>query len=1001
MRPVRIMLDGVRSYRSPQEIDFSELSLFALIGDTGAGKSSIIEAMCFALYGSPTWSGRDVVDLISDGAEQIRVELTFAVGVDEWRVTRARRRRGGPPTHKLESATAGTKVDGADAVTRRVTELIGLNREQFLRAVVMPQGRFEKLLQATKSERTDILKGIFRLQSLDLVRGEVDRFTRRWTGEAEFRRGQRMALPPDPGAAVAGADAALGLAQRQAAELHAQAEGAEQANHDAEQADGAARGIRGLVEQADVALASRNRSEVDRIGGVLHEIDTRRAEHRADTEDATRAAAQARAAADDILGGFPDRDAAVTGRDLLRSAATTLPDLTAKRDKARAALTELESDPPPAEVDHELVLAAGEAAARASGACTRLQEARDAETEAQGAFRQWAEHNASAESAQATAVELAEKAAKARTRSDGAAQQQAEAQEAYRTALTRRDEAALADAAAHAAAGCGPGDACPVCARPLPDDFTPPASDDLDAAEAGLSTATETLDQRQAAGSRCREALGTLEVQSEDAAQRSDKARANADFAAAVVRALTGVVPVAGARVEDVVARLVAARAAEDESANDAERVADDAADLVTKAREELAGRRASWSTECASRRRERDEADRELQGLARRLADLPADWRPGETAPDLTGLADRLGAALTNHTKHLAAASSAHDRGQLAQTELGALEAREAREVVVPLAEVVEADRRANAAVLAVTVCLDDPPAIKEPPRRGESVAQIATAVSALDEVAVAVLGLATSTADQYDREAETARAGCREILRVTRTTTLVELRGKAGAARQAALQASTDLEQARRQAEQARALDEFLGVADPFLTTLNALGRVLTDGRFIGHLVRRRETALLIEASRVLRQLSADRFGFADEFKVVDRRSGKQRATDTLSGGERFQASLALALALVEIATRGGGRLEAVFVDEGFGSLDSAALDQALTTLGGVAADGKLVALVSHVRQVAEHVDQVLMVERDEALGSRVRLLSHSERDSLVVDEARSRLTGYTYQR
>ena len=75
-----------------------------------------------------------------------------------------------------------------------------------------------------------------------------------------------------------------------------------------------------------------------------------------------------------------------------------------------------------------------------------------------------------------------------------------------------------------------------------------------------------------------------------------------------------------------------------------------------------------------------------------------------------------------------------------------------------------------------------------------------------------------------------------------------------------------------------------------------------------------------------------------------------------DTLLGGERFQAALGLALALVEIAPRGGGRLDAAFIDEDFGSLDSNALDVALEALANVSGDGKIVALTSHLRRVAE---------------------------------------------
>lgn len=125
------------------------------------------------------------------------------------------------------------------------------------------------------------------------------------------------------------------------------------------------------------------------------------------------------------------------------------------------------------------------------------------------------------------------------------------------------------------------------------------------------------------------------------------------------------------------------------------------------------------------------------------------------------------------------------------------------------------------------------------------------------------------------------------------------------------------------------------------------------------------------------------------------MDRRTLQQRPAETLSGGELFLASLALALALVEIATRGGGQLDAMFLDEGFGSLDTASLDQALATLGGLAVGGKLVMLVSHLRRVAEHVEDVLMVERNDVIGSRVRKLDPDERDALLAEDVRSGLT------
>lgn len=100
-------------------------------------------------------------------------------------------------------------------------------------------------------------------------------------------------------------------------------------------------------------------------------------------------------------------------------------------------------------------------------------------------------------------------------------------------------------------------------------------------------------------------------------------------------------------------------------------------------------------------------------------------------------------------------------------------------------------------------------------------------------------------------------------------------------------------------------------------------------------------------------------------------------------------------MALALVEIASRGAGKLDAVFVDEGFGSLDGAALDVALDTLGSVAGGGKLVALISHLHPVAEYVDTVFNVTKDDLFGSSITKLDAEAREELLADDIRSGLT------
>ena len=168
-----------------------------------------------------------------------------------------------------------------------------------------------------------------------------------------------------------------------------------------------------------------------------------------------------------------------------------------------------------------------------------------------------------------------------------------------------------------------------------------------------------------------------------------------------------------------------------------------------------------------------------------------------------------------------------------------------------------------------------------------------------------------------------------------------------------------------------------------------LRELARLLTDGKFIGHVVDRKQQSLLVVASKLLGDMTKNRYGFSQEFDVVDRLTGEPRSVMTLSGGETFLASLALALGLVELAGREGGRLDALFLDEGFGSLDANALAEALEALDQQAAKGRMVAVISHLHAVAESIERVLRVERTPA-GSRVQWLSEGERAALLEQEA-----------
>ena len=120
-----------------------------------------------------------------------------------------------------------------------------------------------------------------------------------------------------------------------------------------------------------------------------------------------------------------------------------------------------------------------------------------------------------------------------------------------------------------------------------------------------------------------------------------------------------------------------------------------------------------------------------------------------------------------------------------------------------------------------------------------------------------------------------------------------------------------------------------------------------------------------------------NAYRFTDDDRFEVLDMNAaGTERRADSLSGGETFLASLALALALAEMVARGGGRLDAFFLDEGFGSLDPEHLDRAMDGIGRLVANDprRLVVLVSHVDQMRQTLEDLIVLDKHDLTGDTV---------------------------
>ncbi|GAA0799999.1 AAA family ATPase [Spirilliplanes yamanashiensis] len=192
MRPIRLDLAGFTVFREETTLDFTDADFFALVGPTGSGKSTILDAICFALYGTvPRWGGtRGIGNALAPSATEARVRLVFESARERYVATRVVRRDG---RGNVKTAAAGLQLMGSDFdVTRldtgmslddlgevlagtpaemdaAILEAVGLPYEQFTSCVVLPQGQFADFLHAKPAVRQQILVNLLGLHVYESV----------------------------------------------------------------------------------------------------------------------------------------------------------------------------------------------------------------------------------------------------------------------------------------------------------------------------------------------------------------------------------------------------------------------------------------------------------------------------------------------------------------------------------------------------------------------------------------------------------------------------------------------------------------------------------------------------------------------------------------------------------------------------------------------------------------------------------------------------------------
>jgi exonuclease SbcC len=1030
----RLSIAAFGPFAGTEEIDFDRLSahgLFLLNGPTGAGKTSVLDAVCFALYGSVPGARQDAKRLRSDHAEpslEPAVTCEFSAQGRHFEVTRSpawdkpsTRGKNGFTTQQaktlLRERIAGAWTDRSgrnDEAGAEITALLGMDREQFTRVVMLPQGDFAAFLRSKASDRLELLQKLFGTQRFEALEqelsaralaarndvaklnGDLELLASRAESEAssladgsvtetaaadhvapEPRGGEPA--PEEPGARIGWLQAAVA---RRAAGLTAAAEAAaaaselasarletETARHDRQRRLAAARERKAAVE-GELPGLEMKAARLERHRGA--EVLTGQLQAVRSSETQVRHAAGALEAAITLLRLAADEEPELGQLDLSAMDADGVADGAAALDVAgelnriRSLLAVVEARLPDEERLHSL-------AARRTSLDTQQQELSrtDAELgELLGNLR--AEQSELAAGLQplevlaSAAVLHAKEAAAAEElldivgRHQGAVKAQALA--AQRHSASREfqletkarwldlREERLANAAAELAAQLAEGQPCPVCGS---EEHPAPAK--AAASALGLSQAEEaaqhTNEEAEAKLAADRTALGdTNQLVAVLAGQGGDTPESEAAAAVAAARQ-------AADQSRRAVNQVTELRQRMDEvdariaAAEDARHAA--AAELAqaTTAAVEVAENLASL-----------DQALSGLRGshpsLARRLRSLQ------EAAATL----EKAEEARNQLEKAKARAEEAHLELERALPDAGFGTAEEARAQLLAAAE-------AAALQAEVRAGYDEQARIAELFASEELVlaVQEAAAGPAVNDELLAGFKATAAQASQAARDADLAAAmaaRCVESL----ATIGSEYRQLADSAREPREQARlltalAETAAGRGENTYRMSLNSYVLAARLEQVALAASERLvaMSDGRYL----------LQHSDARAARGAKS---GLGLE--VVDQWTGHRRDTATLSGGESFMASLSLALGLADVVQQesGGIQIDTLFVDEGFGSLDEQSLEQVMDALEGLRDGGRVVGLVSHVGEMKQRIGTQLQVLKGRN-GSTLRISDAAE--------------------
>jgi exonuclease SbcC len=959
MRPISMTIEGLTAFRQPQFVDFNDLDLFVITGPTGAGKTSILDALTFALYGKVfRVKSTEMRDLITHHAAFARVELKFEVRGTLYHLVRHMKRKG--PTQVWMERKSGDEfipvleTPGTKGVEQYIEALLGLDFEAFTKAVLLPQGRFQEFLSGDADTRRSILN---RLLELDRYVQMGARARQKAKDIATALTERTHWLEQDYGDATKEHLAEL-LAQIKEAQATAKAVAkvrdritataveAQRASSAVESIDREIIGIRSLIDTIERAQETARGSETR---------DQETIKLLAETENVSTAADTAETAAVDALAATVTTNGGdEVALNSLLAQARTLATETARLSESAKRLVELKAESGTATV---VLVAATKAAAAAEA---------DMESARQDGERLRDEHLAAErivtlardrERLKSLDIDL-ERLNKALA----AAGKEREKHTGTLEHLRTEHSAAALRSGLHA------GDACPVCEQIIA--TLPAGQGDVDqqvvAAQTALNEAAiaQNKIQDEVSGAKrervtLAQSIGERETVLPNSAARLTVAKAEATM-------------------QTFVKQLEAARAgfpAKSEAfklARSTEQTARDAANAVL-IREQ--------------------EAEKQQLELSARIDQAKTALTPifGESVPD--NAAATIEARLATVASTRQAAEKARQNAQTARRALQqARTDREAFEKDLTNArnslEQVRGEARGRATALQTAI--PDQPLHAAPD--GDATAPLLDQITSLQEFCLSLLTHAAATKEATVEKLSSV------------VTTLAEIALEAGIEgdglsadeiTQLAERAHRDAEFAVREGEtvatnvqtriaRRQELEQSMEEDRSRQQLYQRLGLELQADRFLAYVLGESMRMLAAQATSELKRITNNRYSIEprdSNFGVIDHFNADEgRSVATLSGGETFLASLALALALAgsvrDLAgNAAAARLESMFIDEGFGALDAETLVDAVNALEQLAGDHRMIGVISHVPALAERIQSGIEVRKVGASSTVVR--------------------------